>query len=99
MLDQNLLKDEDEEILMLKADASNAIEKLIVQPEIAKKPRARQMSKNISLISLPLELFLIVSTHLDVKDVENLGVNNFIPVEGQEEYMKWKDKVVYQGTS
>ena len=32
------------------------------------------MSQNSSLLSLPLELFLIVSTHLDVTDIENLAM-------------------------
>jgi len=62
----------DNEIFLLKCDAANAIDRLIVQ-QIHKKPRVRQISQLSELLSLPQELFLSISVFLDIKDVENLG--------------------------
>jgi len=72
MLEENVLNDED--IILLKADATAAIDKLIVQHKIVKKPNPRQFSQNCILLSLPLEMFLSVVVHLDVRDVESLGM-------------------------
>jgi len=72
LLDENVLKSED--VLILKADATHAIEKLIVQHTIVKKPRVRHFSQDCILLSLPLEIFLSVTIHLDVSDVESLGM-------------------------
>ena len=64
------LKDDD--IFILKSNATNAIGLLVVQ-QIPKKPQIRQVSQISELLSLPLELFLSICVFLDVKDVENLG--------------------------
>jgi len=64
---------ENEDVRILKVDATKAINSMIVQNELIEKPKARQPSQNFSLLSLPLEIFLIITTYLDVKDVENLG--------------------------
>ena len=64
------LKDED--IFILKSNATNAIDQLIVQ-QIPKKPLIKQVSQISELLSLPLELFLSICVYLNVRDVENLG--------------------------
>ena len=72
MFEENVLKSED--VIILKADATGAIERLIVQHKIIKKPRVRHFSQECILLSLPLEMFLYVIAHLDVRDVESLGM-------------------------
>jgi hypothetical protein len=75
--EDNFLKDDD--VLLLKTDATRAIEKLIVQHEIPKKPTLRNKSRRVGfvqdsgLIFLPLEILLDITTHMDTSDVENLG--------------------------
>jgi len=72
LLEENVLKSED--VLILKADATGAIDRLIVQHNISKKPRVRNFSQDCVLLSLPLEIFLSVTAHLDVRDVESLSM-------------------------
>jgi len=72
MLEENVLKDED--VILLKADATAVIDSLIVQHKIWRKPEVRQFSQSCILLSLPLEMFLSVVAYLGVKDVENLGM-------------------------
>ena len=77
MLDENVLKDDD--LLLLKTDATNAIERLIVQHKIPVKPNFRKNSKKLSLkqnsklLYLPLEIFISITSQIDVSDVENLA--------------------------
>ena len=76
MLDENVLKDD--EVLLLKVDATNAVEKLIVQHKIPDKPTFRKSQKlgheqMAKILSLPLEIFIDITNRISVKDVENLG--------------------------
>jgi len=77
ILEDNLLNGED--VLLLKTDATSAIEKLIVQHDIPKKPSFRNKSRRVGfvqeseLFSLPLEILIEITTHIDTSDVENLG--------------------------
>ena len=72
MLDENVLKDDD--LLLLKTDATNVIERLIVQHKIPMKPNFRKSSNKLSLeqnsklLSLPLEIFVSITTQIDVSD-------------------------------
>ena len=59
LLDENVLKDDDP--LFLQTDATSATEKIIVQDKIP-----------VIFLSLPLEIFVSITTLIDVIDVENL---------------------------
>jgi len=71
-MEENVLKSKD--VVILKADASMAIKRLIVPLKIIKKPRIRRVSQDFRLLFLPLEIFLKVTTYLNVNDIQNLGM-------------------------
>ena len=87
LVEDNILPDQtDDDIILLKADASKAIRKLIVQDQVVGKPRRVRSVKRKSeamdnsvqnqksfIEKLPLELMLLITFHLDLRDVENLS--------------------------